>query len=113
MVINVLITEADVQESHTVIIFDNLTLNCVLVSVHNPDKLQITYQWHRFGGIVPAKSIGTDSARLTIPEVVPEDQGKYFCTAMQFGHCAESNNATVTVDGKKITLCKGYNFHNL
>ena len=112
MVINVLITEVTVDESYTVVIFDNLTLKCELDGVY-PHNLQITYQWHRFGGNVPAKSIGTDSAQLTIPKFVPEDQGKYFCTAVLHGHCAESNHATVTANGKKITLCKGYKFHDL
>ena len=109
MVINVLITGVTVEEFHTVIIFDNLTLNCVSGSIYP----QITYQWHRFGGNVPGKSIGADSAQLTIPEVVPEDQGKYFCMAVLYGHCAESNHVTVTVDGKKITPCKGYKFCDL
>ena len=110
MVINVLITGVTVEESHTVVIFDNLTLNCLPDSIID---VPITYQWHRFGGIIPAKSIGINSAQLTIPEVVPEDQGKYFCTAMQFDHCAESNHSTVTVEGKKITPCKGYKFRDL
>ena len=111
MVINVLITGVTVEEFHTVIIFDNLTLKCYADSVVN--HVQITYQWHRFDGNVPAKSIGTNSAQLTIPEVVPEDQGKYFCTAVLLGHCAESMNATVTVEGKNITPRKGYKFYDL
>ena len=105
-----MITDPTVEEFHTVIIFDNLTLKCDLFSV---ESLVITFQWHRFGGDIPAKSIGTNSSQLIIPEVVPEDQGKYFCTAVGYGHCAESNNATVTVEGKKITPCKGYKFHDL
>ena len=108
MVINVLITDVAVDKFCTVVLFDNLTLNCVSGSIYPQ-----TYQWHRFGGNVPAKSIGADSAQLTIPEVVPEDQGKYFCMAVLYGHCAESNHVTVTVDGKKITPCKGYKFRDL
>ena len=99
MVINVLI-EIYVVERLTVVIFDNLTLQCDS-GIPNPNA-DITYKWHRIGGNIPAKSIESDSGQLTIPRVVPEDEGKYYCTAIWHGHCAESNRATVTVDGKKI-----------
>ena len=65
--------------------------------------------WHRIGGSVPAKSIESDSGQLTIFRVTPEDQGKYYCMAILYGHCSNSNYATVIVDGKKIIqlLTKG------
>ena len=99
---NVLLTEIYVKESFTVVIYDNLTIQCDSSTI-NPDA-EITYKWHRVGGSIPARSIEFDSGQLTIPRVAPEDHGKYYCTANQFGHCAESNHATVTVDGKKIPL---------
>ena len=88
------------MERLKVVIFDNLTLQCDSDSI-NPDA-EITYKWHRVGGNIPSKSIESDSGQLNIPRVVPEDEGKYYCTAIQHGHCAESNRGTVTVDGKKI-----------
>ena len=88
------------EESFTVVIFDNLTLQCQANSL-NPD-IEITYKWHRVGGSIPTRSIGSGTGQLTVPRVAPEDQGKYYCTATMLGHCAESNYATVTVDGKKI-----------
>ena len=98
--INVVLTELYVENT-TVVIFDNLTLQCESDTI-NPDE-EITYKWHRFGGSIPAKSIESDSGQLTIPRVAPEDEGEYYCTAIQHGHCAESNHATVTVDGKNTT----------
>ena len=98
--INVVLTELYVENT-TVVIFDNLTLQCESDTI-NPDA-EITYKWHRFGGSIPTGSIESDSGQLTIPRVAPEDQGKYYCMGIQLGHCAESNHATVTVDGKNTS----------
>ena len=92
--------EIYVEESFTVVIFNDLTLQCESSTILT--NVNITYKWHRIGGSIPAKSIESDSGQLTIPRVAPEDQGEYYCTAILLGHCAESNYATVTVDGKKI-----------
>ena len=97
--INVLVTEVAVENFHTVVIFENLTLYCDPGQFQNAE--QLTFQWHRVGGSIPKKSIGNESQELTIPRVVPEDEGLYYCASFQFGHCAVSNNATVMVDGEK------------
>ena len=45
--------------------------------------------------------------KLTIPSIVPEDQGMYYCTGRWFdSHCAKSNHVTVETDGEKITTLK-------
>ena len=85
-------------------IYHNLTLTCV------PSLLSeitgINYQWHRISGQIPAKAMAVED-KLTIPSIVPEDQGQYYCTGVQFGsHCAESNHVTVETDGEKITTLK-------
>ena len=99
--ITVLVTGVTVENFHAVVIFENLTLRCDPSSVLNSTVVQITYQWHRVGGSIPEKSIGNESRELTIPRVVPEDEGLYYCMGFHFGHCAVSNNATVIVDGEK------------
>jgi len=83
--------------SSTVIASNDVTLTCSATYVST-----ITYSWHRVGGSVPSKSSGQNSNRLTIPRVVPADEGEYYCLAESLGHCAKSNKAVVIVDGKKI-----------
>jgi len=96
-----LVTEIDTQPvSSTVIALNDITLTCSTTLFSST----ATYSWHRVGGSVPSKSSGQNSNRLTIPRVVPADEGEYYCLAEFLGHCAESNKAVVTVDGKKITL---------
>ena len=99
MVISVLITGVTVNPLHNVVMFHDLTLTCIPVVNGNT---QPTYQWHRSGGTIPAKSMGNESQQLTIPRVVPADQGEYYCVATLFSHCVVSNHAIVMVDGKKI-----------
>jgi len=95
-----LFTEITAQPvSSTVIALNDVTLTCSATY-----DSTITYSWHRVGGSVPSKSSGQNSNRLTIPRVVSADEGEYYCLAEFLGHCAESNKAIVTVDGKKIAL---------
>ena len=63
-----------------------------------------TYTWYRVNDDIPTKAIpaGEHNEQLVIPSVVAEDEGKYYCIAKVFGHCATSNRATVNVDGEKI-----------
>ena len=114
MVINVLVTGVTVnQPFNNVVIFHNLTLTC---KPQENSYLQPTYQWHRSGGTIPAKSMGSDSQQLTIPRVIPADQGEYYCIATVFGHCAVSDHAKVMVDGEKISYSlnsEGQNFHGI
>ena len=73
------------------------------IRVAEEHKIVITYTWDRDGNDIPAKSAGQYSNKLTIPKVVPADEGRYYCIAKQFGHCATSNMVKVTVDGEKIS----------
>ena len=98
---NVLVTGVTLEPFHNVVIFHNLTLTCERLR----SSSQPTYQWHRSGGDIPMKSMGNGSQQLTIPRVVPSDQGEYYCVATLFGHCAVSNQAKVVVDGEKILYC--------
>ena len=92
-----MITDIGTQPvSSTVIALNDVTLTCSATY-----DSTITYSWHRVGGSVPSKSSGQNSNRLTIPRVVPADEGKYYCLAKSYRHCAKSNKAVVTVYGKK------------
>ena len=66
------------------------------------------YSWNRGGGAIPKKAKGKNSAKLTIPSVVPEDEGEYYCVGEKFGHCAKADNIVLTVDGEIIVQCRNY-----
>ena len=84
---------------------DNITLTCRIPAVAE-NKVPIQYLWYRVDGDLPQRaigkrSIGTKPAKLTIPSVVPEDEGKYYCMAEKYGHCSESNKIILIVDGER------------
>ena len=87
----------------TVLAFNNVTLTCEIVILTDYETLT-TYNWYRVGDDIPAKSTVQHSDKLTIPKVVPADEGRYYCVAKRYGHCAISKKTKVTVNGKKITL---------
>ena len=85
---------------------DDVTLTCRKSTVAVNEAV-IKYSWYRVNGDLPQRAIrkrsrGTKPAKLTIPKVVPKDEGEYYCMAEQHGHCAESNKVMLTVDGEKI-----------
>ena len=79
--------------SSTVVALNDVTLTC------SPTTTPDTYSWHRVDGDLPSSSTGQSTNRLTLHNVVPADEGQYYCMATLFGHCAVSNNVTVTVEG--------------
>ena len=84
---------------------DNVTLTC-RKSTTDENEATIQYIWYRVDGDLPQRAIGKRStgkkpAKLTIPSVVPDDEGEYYCRARQYGHCSESNKIMLTVDGEK------------
>jgi len=94
-----------VPNNPTIIALHDVTLTCEpLIYQGSHDNIR-DYKWHRVGGDISENSTGKMSNRLTIPRVVPADEGQYYCTAEQFEHCAESNKVTVKVDGEKIVPC--------
>ena len=103
VIITILITGLAINPPNKTVIYHNLTLTCVPNILYSA---WIDYQWHRVSGQIPAKAVVVKDD-LTIPSIVPEDQGQYYCTSIQFGHCAESNHVTVETDGEKIT----YKYH--
>jgi len=93
-----MITEITTQPvSQNVKVLNDVTLTCSTTY----GGTVTYYSWHRVGDSVPSKSSGQNSNRLTIPRVVPADEGKYYCLAKSYRHCAKSNKAVVTVYGKK------------
>ena len=80
-------------------IYHNLTLTCI---PNTGGDAETDYQWYRVSGQIPAKAVAVKN-KLTIPNIVPEDQGQYYCMGFRFlVHCAESNHVTVKTDGEKI-----------
>ena len=96
--------------SSTVVAASNdVTLTCI--PTLSPD----IYSWHRVNSDLPSSSTGQSTNRLTLHNVVPADEGQYFCMATLFGHCAVSNNVTVTVEGISYVMYKclmGYAYVN-
>ena len=90
--------------SSTVVAFSDVILTCRSSSSQAPEE----YSWHRVDGDVPSHSSGQNTNRLTIHRAVPADGGQYYCMAVQFGHCAVSDNIMVTVEGNK--RCKLQDF---
>ena len=102
----ILITELAIEpDIPTVIALKNITLTCYdpeLVSNSTTED----FLWHRVSGKIPAKCSGQESRRLTIPNVVPEDEGQYYCTARRHGiHCSKSKSVHLKVDGEKTVPC--------
>ena len=85
---------------------NDVTLTC---EPHGVEGEPDGYSWHRVDGDIPPHSSGQNSSFLTIHRVTPADEGKYYCMATQYGHCARSNNITMIVTGKKTTVLCMYN----
>ena len=82
---------------------NDVILTCRLIRTSSePDE----YSWHRVNGDIPPHSSGQNSSILTIHRITPADEGEYYCMATQYGHCAESNNIKVIVEGNAV-----YNLH--
>ena len=69
----------------------DVILNCSS-SVDN-----VTYSWHRDGGVIPPRSRGKNNYTLTIPNATVLDGGMYYCIASMEGISVESNRANVAV----------------
>ena len=78
---------------------NDFTLTC---SPRSPLISPREYSWHRVDGDLPSSSTGQNTNRLTLHNVVPADEGQYYCMATLFGHCAVSNNVMVIVEGIKM-----------
>ena len=98
-----MVTELIIKPANpTVVALNNITLSCLRPEpvLHNTTTQK--FLWHRVGGNISAKSIGQESSRLTIPNVVPEDEGQYYCESERHDiHCAVSNRVYLRVDGEE------------
>ena len=94
----IIVAKATPKGTIRVTALNDTTLTCKPSGLSGePDE----YSWHRVDGDIPPHSSGQNSSILTIHRITPADEGKYYCMATQFGHCAKSNNITVIVTGKK------------
>ena len=99
MCINILITGVDARPtSATVEALNDVTLTC---SPRSSLIMPSGYSWHRINGDIPSSSSGQNTNRLTLHDVVPADEGEYYCMAVLLGNCARSNNVMVSIKGKK------------
>ena len=102
----IIVAQATPKGTIQVTALTDVTLTCRLIRLSSePDG----YSWHRVDGDIPPRSSGQNSSRLTIHRITPADEGKYYCMATQYGHCARSNNITMIVTGKKTTVLCMYN----
>ena len=60
----------------------------------------VKYEWKRHNGRVTGRRRST----LTIFRATPLDEDQYYCVAMTEGGYAFSNNVTLTVNGKNISV---------
>ena len=72
----------------------NITFTC------EAKGFDVEYEWKRYSGSVT----GGRQSSLTISRATPLDEDQYYCVAMTGGGYAFSNNVTLTVDGKNITI---------
>ena len=59
---------------------------------------EVKYKWKRHNGRVT----GGKQSSFTISEATPLDEDQYYCVVMTEGGYNFSDNATLTVDGKRI-----------
>ena len=91
-----MITGVTVSPTSSIVVASNdVTLTCSSTSSLSSE----TYSWHRVDSDLPSSSTGQNTNRLTLHNVVPADEGQYYCMATLFGHCAVSDNVMVTVEG--------------
>ena len=96
-----MITGVFIQPKNTTVTSSSdVTLTCISSSYNAP-----SFSWHRINGVLPMRSSGQNTNKLTIHNVVKADEGEYYCMGIQFKHCAVSNNAMVVVNGKEMICC--------
>ena len=64
------------------------------------EGFEVKYEWKRHNGSVT----GGRQSSLTISKATPLDEDQYYCVAMTEGGYAFSNNVTLTVNGKNISV---------
>ena len=84
--------------NQTITALQDVTFTCVAKG------FEVKYEWkqHKNNNIIGRQST------LTISEATPLDEDQYYCVAMTKGGYAYSNNVTLTVDGKKLTVLLSY-----
>ena len=95
---------------HTDKLFINVTLTNPVVGKRGTAQFTATasgvnmrnfvYQWKTNGSSIPNKVSGVNGTVLTIPDLVPSDEGVYYCTVTnEWDNSVRSNNVTLSVKG--------------
>ena len=70
------------------------------VTAHGVNMRNFVYQWRKKDSSLPNKVSGVNGAVLTIPNLVPSDEGVYYCTVTnEWGRSERSNDVTLSVFG--------------
>ena len=79
------------------------TITFIVASSGITDKNNLIYLWEKNGrNSLPNKVSGHRSTMLTIPNLMEDDEGQYYCTVTnEWGNSVRSEYVTLTVQGNK------------
>lgn len=79
------------------------TVTFIVEATGKTDKKQLVYLWEKKGrNRLPNKVAGRRSTMLTIPNLMEDDEGQYYCTVTnEWGNSVRSGFVTLTVQGNK------------
>ena len=92
-----------ITSPHNPIISEGGTVTFIATSSGITDKKQLMYLWEKdTKNKLPNKAIGHKSTMLTIPNLMEDDEGQYYCTVTnEWGNSVESEYITLTIQGNK------------
>ena len=79
------------------------TVTFIAASSGITDKKELIYLWEKDSrNKLPNKVIGHKSTMLTIPNLMEDDEGQYYCTVTnEWGNSVRSEFITLTIQGNK------------
>ena len=90
-----------ITSPHNPMISEGGTVTFIATSSGITDKKELTYLWERNGtNRLPDKALGYRSTILTIPNLMENDSGQYYCTVTnEWGNSVKSEFITLTIQG--------------
>ena len=79
------------------------TVTFIAASTGITDEKQLTYMWKKNGrNRLPNKISGHNNTMLTIPNLMEDDEGQYYCSVTnEWDNSVRSEYVTLTVQGNK------------